>query len=171
MKVEVKITNIVNQPDLEAIVNSANAKLQLGSGVAGAIHNAAGSELEEFFKPYAPLAFGHAIISPGFKLTNKWVIHTRAANYLLDDDAKEVLRKCLAAVFDLAKEKDIKSLGLPAIGTGIFKFPIDLVAEITAQAINDHQNSGFELVRICVIDSATQGKFLEVFNASQISLT
>jgi O-acetyl-ADP-ribose deacetylase (regulator of RNase III) len=171
MKVEVKITNIVNQPDLEAIVNSANAKLQLGSGVAGAIHTAAGSELEEFCKPYAPLAFGHAIISPGFKLTNKWVIHTRAANYLLDDDAKEVLRKCLAAVFDLAKEKDIKSLGLPAIGTGIFKFPIDLVAEITAQAINDHQNSGFELVRICVIDSATQGKFLEVFNASQISLT
>ena len=171
MKVEVKITNIVNQPDLEAIVNSANAKLQLGSGVAGAIHTAAGSELEEFCKPYAPLAFGYAIISPGFKLPNRWVIHTRAANYLLDDDAKEVLRKCLAAVFDLAKEKDIKSLGLPAIGTGIFKFPIDLVAEITAQAINDHQNSGFELVRICVIDSATQGKFLEVFNASQISLT
>ena len=171
MKVEVKITNIVDQQDLEAIVNSANAKLQMGSGVAGAIHTAAGIELEEFCKPYAPLAFGHAIISPGFKLPNRWVIHTRAANYLLDDDAEGVLRKCFATVFDLAKENGIKSLGLPAIGAGVFKFPVDLVAEITAQAINDHQNSGFELVRICVIDSATQCKFLEVFYDSQIPLT
>ena len=171
MKVEVKITNIVDQQDLDAIVNSANAKLQLGSGVAGAIHTAAGSELEEFCKPYAPLAFGHAIISPGFKLPNRWVIHTRAANYLLDDDAEGVLRRCLAAVFDLAKARGIKSLGLPAIGAGVFKFPIDLVAEITAQAINAHQNSGFELVRICVIDSATQGKFLKVFDAGQIPST
>ena len=37
MKIEVVIGNIVKQPDVEAIVNSANANLRLGSGVAGAI--------------------------------------------------------------------------------------------------------------------------------------
>lgn len=41
MKFEVVIANIANQPDIEAVVNSANANLRFGSGVAGAIHSAA----------------------------------------------------------------------------------------------------------------------------------
>lgn len=51
MKIEVVVGNIVAQPDVEAVVNSANANLRLGSGVAGAIHTAAGPALEEFCKP------------------------------------------------------------------------------------------------------------------------
>lgn len=45
MKFEVSVGNIVNQPDVEAVVNFANANLRFGSGVAGAIHMAAGHEL------------------------------------------------------------------------------------------------------------------------------
>jgi O-acetyl-ADP-ribose deacetylase (regulator of RNase III) len=35
MKIEIVVGNIVKQPDMEAVVNSANANLRLGSGVAG----------------------------------------------------------------------------------------------------------------------------------------
>ena len=65
MKIEIVVGNIVKQPDMEAVVNSANANLRLGSGVAGAIHMAAGPKLEAYCKPYGPLAFGAFLVTPG----------------------------------------------------------------------------------------------------------
>lgn len=61
MKIEVICGNIVAQPDVDAIVNSANANLRFGSGVAGAIHTAAGQELEVYCQPFAPLPLGGAL--------------------------------------------------------------------------------------------------------------
>ena len=97
MKIEVIVGNIVKQPDMEAVVNSANANLRLGSGVAGAIHTAAGPKLEEYCKPFAPLAYGAFLVTPGFKLPNLWVIHVRAASYTHHDDAPAILEQALQA--------------------------------------------------------------------------
>ena len=85
MRIEVICGNIVAQPDVDAIVNSANANLRFGSGVAGAIHTAAGPDLEAHCQPFATLSLGGALITPGFKLPNKWVSHVRSAHYLNDD--------------------------------------------------------------------------------------
>ena len=104
MKVEVVCGNIVNQPDAEALVNSVNANLRLGSGVAGAIHTAAGFALESFCEPFAPLGLGWALVTPGFNLPTPWVIHVRAASYLNHDEPEKVLKDALEA--------------MPAIGAG-----------------------------------------------------
>ncbi len=168
MKIEVNIANIANQPDIEALVNSANANLRLGSGVAGAIHTAAGAEMEEYCRKFSPLALGKSVISPGFKLPNKWVIHTRAANYILDDDAEGVLVMCFKSLWSIATEYKIKSLALPAIGTGVFKFPVALAAEITVESLKSHLDDSVELVRICVVDSKTQFAFWDALDAQDI---
>lgn len=159
MNVEVLIANIASQADIEAVVNSANANLRLGSGVAGAIHTAAGRELEEHCQQYAPLAFGKAVITPAFKLPNRFVIHTRAANYILEENAEEILKQCFESVWNLAKIHNIKSLAFPAIGTGVFKVPLTLAADIAATSIKQNETAGVELVRICVVDSQSQKAF------------
>lgn len=164
MKFDVVIANIANQPDLDAVVNSANANLRFGSGVAGAIHSAAGPELEDYCEPYAPLPLGAAIVTPGFNLPNKYVIHTRAAHYLNDDAPEEVLRHCVHAVVAAANQHSITSIAVPAIGTGVFKFPKELAASIMAHEFREctQQPTSLQKVRVCVADAAT----LEIFRAA-----
>jgi O-acetyl-ADP-ribose deacetylase (regulator of RNase III) len=165
MKFEVVIANIANQPDIEAVVNSANANLRFGSGVAGAIHSAAGPELEDYCEPHAPLPFGAALVTPAFNLPNKYVIHTRAAHYLNDDDPEGVLTKCVYAVVDAANKNAITSIAIPAIGTGVFKFPKVLAAKIMAKAfiVCAATPSSLQLVRICVADADTERVFTAEF--------
>ena len=135
MHVEVIYGNIVKQPDAEAIVNSANANMRLGSGVAGAIHTAAGPKLEEYCRPYAPLALGSGLITPGFKLPNLWVIHVRSAHYVTDDQPEKYMQMALESMLRIANDNDLRTLAVPAIGTGMFKFPPMLAARLMAQAL------------------------------------
>lgn len=156
MKIEIAYGNIVKQPDAEAIVNSANASLRLGSGVAGAIHTAAGPELESYCKPFAPIALGSAILTPGFLLPNKWVIHVRAAHYLNDDEPEQKMRQAIESMLKVVGENNIRSVAMPAIGIGVFKFPIGLAAQITAQALAKASTLAPHLdwLRLCVSDPA-----------------
>ena len=167
MKTEVIYGNIVKQLDADAVVNSANANLRLGSGVAGAIHTAAGPALEAFCKPFAPLQFGRALVTPGFDLPNPWVIHVRAASYLDHEEAEKVLEDALEAMMAVAQERGIASLAMPAIGTGVFKFPPLLAARITAQVLQRHadQNGSVQWVRICVANPEMLGIYAAALQA------
>lgn len=152
MKIEVVVGNIVKQPDVEAVVNSANANLRLSSGVAGAIHTAAGPKLEEYCKPFAPLAYGAFLVTPGFKLPNLWVIHVRAASYTNHDDAPAILEQALKAAIQGAHQNDIRTMAMPAIGTGLFAFPPMLAAQITAKVFSRAVGVAphLQCLRLCV---------------------
>lgn len=152
MKTEVIYGNIVAQPDADAIVSSANANLRFGSGVAGAIHTAAGPELEAYCQPFAPLPLGGALITPGFKLPNKWVIHVRSAHYLNDDKPEHFMQLAIESMLRVAGENNVHTVAIPAIGIGVFKFPIELAAQITALALAKASTLApcLELVRVCV---------------------
>ena len=161
MQIEVLVGNIVKQPDIEAVVNSANANLRLGSGVAGAIHTAAGPKLEEYCKPFAPLELGAALITPGFNLPNKWVIHVRSAHYINNTEPERYMAFALTSALRVAKENGIKSLAMPAIGTGMFKFPALLAARITAKALKQisDDSGALVLIRICVSSEEMRTQF------------
>ena len=156
MQIEVIYGNIVKQPDADAIVNSANANLRMGSGVAGAIHTAAGPKLEEYCRPFAPLALGAGLMTPGFKLPNLWVIHVRSAHYLNNDEPEKHMQMALESMLRIAQDNDLRSLAVPAIGTGMFKFPPVLAARLMAQALAkaDELAPHLKWVRICLADQA-----------------
>lgn len=153
MKIECVIGDITRQADADAVVNSANANLRLGSGVAGAIHRAAGPELEYFCRPFSPLPIGKGVITPGFGLPNPWIIHVRAAHYIFDDDPEKKLEDAIDAMMQIAIQRKIRSLAVPAIGTGVFAFPGEIAAEIMAGTLKKYMDKeiSVEWIRICVV--------------------
>ncbi len=128
--------DITQQSDLDAVVNAANAELRTGGGVAGAIHRAAGPELEEACRPMAPIKPGEAVMSPGFGLPNKKIIHCLGPVYNIDKPSDQLLANCYWNALNLAEEARLASLGFPAISTGAFGFPLEEAAEVAADAIH-----------------------------------
>ncbi|NLN28777.1 MAG: RNase III inhibitor [Firmicutes bacterium] len=129
--------DIANQPDLEAIVNAANARLAPGGGVAGAIHRAAGPELYEACRPLAPIETGQAVTTPGFRLPNKYVIHALGPVYAFEDEPAGKLARTYRSVFEEAERLGVESVGMPAISTGIFGYPKEEAAAVLAEALVD----------------------------------
>jgi O-acetyl-ADP-ribose deacetylase (regulator of RNase III) len=64
MHIEIAIGNIVRQQDVDELVNSTNVNLRFGSGVAGAIHAAAGPEMGQYCLQYSPILIGEAVVTP-----------------------------------------------------------------------------------------------------------
>lgn len=123
-QVTIRVGNILHQTDCDALVNSANERLRAGSGVCGAIHGAAGPELEACSSKLAPLALSVAVITPGFRLPNPWVIHVRGPKYLFDDDPPTALALAMRNVIELADLKGMKRIAVPAISTGVYGYPM-----------------------------------------------
>lgn len=135
--VELQQGDITRQEDLDAVVNAANAQLKTGGGVAGAIHKAAGPELEMECRPLAPIAPGEAVVTSGHNLPNAYVIHTLGPVYGKDRPEAELLAACYRNSLALAEEKEMSSVGFPAISTGAFGYPMEDAARIAFETIRD----------------------------------
>lgn len=116
--------DIATQPDMDAVVNAANARLRIGGGVAGAIHRAAGPELEMECRPLAPIKPGQAVITGAHNLPNRYVIHCLGPVYGIDRPADLLLAGCYRNALELADKNGIESIAFPAISTGAFGYPV-----------------------------------------------
>ncbi|WP_375055119.1 macro domain-containing protein [Zobellella sp. DQSA1] len=125
--------DIAAQPDMDAIVNAANAALLPGGGVAGAIHRAAGPGLEQECRPLAPIRPGQAVITGAHRLPNRHVIHCLGPVFGVDIPSDELLAACYRSALRLAERRGLGSVAFPSISTGIFGYPM---AEAAAVAFN-----------------------------------
>jgi O-acetyl-ADP-ribose deacetylase len=158
--------NIIEQPDVDAIVNAANAELRAGGGVAGAIHAAAGPQLYQACLPLAPIVHGDAVITPGFNLPNKYVIHTLGPIYGIDKPSDYILARCYEHSLRLADENGLKSIAFPAISTGIFGYPIRDAAEVALSTIKRtlQHTKHIQLVRIVLFSAQELEINVDVLN-------
>ena len=139
--------NIAAQDDITAIVNAANTELRSGGGVAGAIHRAAGPELEREARSLAPIRPGEAVITGGHNLPNRYVIHTLGPVYGQDRPEAELLANCYRNSLALAEENGIDSIAFPAISTGVFGYPVEEAAEVALRTVVE-EKEGLERVRL-----------------------
>jgi len=133
--IEIVQGDITKQPDIDAIVNAANAYLKPGGGVAGAIHRAAGPELEKECRKYAPIKVGQAVITNAYNLPNKYVIHCLGPRYGIDTPEDKLLADCYINALNLAEENKISSIAFPAISTGAFGYPIKEATKVVFDTI------------------------------------
>ena len=168
-RVEVVRGDIVRQPDLEAIVNAANAELRPGGGVAGAIHRAAGLGLYEECRPLAPIRPGEAVVTGGHDLPNRYVIHSLGPVYGVDAPSDRLLGECYRNALRLAHERRIRSVGFPAISTGVFGYPMEAAARIAVSTVV-RELSGLpriEKVRFVLFDTAARRLYERILAEAQ----
>ena len=139
--------------DVDAIVNAANSSLAGGGGVDGAIHRAAGPSLAGAAIPLGPCAHGDALITPGFTLKARYVIHAVGPIWSGGDRGeRELLRRAYERSFELAiRQREIRSIAFPSISTGAYGFPKDLASEIALDVMRAHE-SAFDRIVACVFD-------------------
>lgn len=141
--------NIVNI-DTEAIVNAANSFLSGGGGVDGAIHKKAGIRLYEACSKIGHCDVGKAVITPGFDLKAKYIIHTVGPMYFHYDkkDNEKLLASCYFSSLDLAKENNIKSIAFPSISTGAYGYPIEEASKIAINTVYEWLNNNDYLIDV-----------------------
>lgn len=146
--------DITAQADIEAVVNAANAQLRPGGGVAGAIHRAAGPELDRECRPFAPIRPGEAVITGGHDLPNRWVIHCLGPVYGRDQPSRRLLADCYRNALRRAEENRIASIAFPAISTGAFGYPIGEAARVAIRTVADACATlrSVRRVRFCLFD-------------------
>ena len=129
--------DITTQGDLDAVVNAANAHLQTGGGVAGAIHRAAGRRLARACRPLAPISPGEVVATDAFDLPNRRVLHALGPVFGRDEPAAELLAACYRNALVLADAEGLTSVGFPAISTGAFGYPLTEAAEVALSTVHE----------------------------------
>jgi len=150
----ISIQNILTA-NSDILVLSANPSLLAGSGISGVIHKAAGPNLEAAAKPFAPLEPGRSIITPAFDLSAKYIIHTVCPRYMDGQRGEsEQLYNAYASALALhSQAPDANSIAFVSMGTGVYKWPMELAAGIAVKAL---LTSTFESTLMCVVDEATR---------------
>jgi len=147
----------ITKMKVHTIVNAANTELQMGGGVCGAIFKAAGeSELQAACDKLAPIKTGDAVITPGFRLSAKHVIHAAGPVYRGGKSGEEEqLRLCYINSMKRAVENKCKSIAFPLISSGIYGYPKDEALRVATGAIQDFLIDHELEVYLAVFDKAT----------------
>lgn len=139
-----RLTGDITTLAVDAIVNAANSSLLGGGGVEGAIHRKAGPQLlkacQEIRYTLLPdgLATGEAVITSGFDLPARWVIHTVGPVWRGGDQGEpRLLANAYRNSLMVAAAHQLRSVAFPAISTGVYGYPKDLANEVATRTVNE----------------------------------
>jgi O-acetyl-ADP-ribose deacetylase (regulator of RNase III) len=160
----------ITDQEVDAIVNAANSDLILGAGVAGAIRQKGGPTIQEECNRIGPIAVGDAAVTGAGNLPARFVIH--AAGMPPGGGAtEESVRSSMRRSLELAREKQCRTIAVPAIGAGIAGFPLQRCAEILLEEARVHLEAGgsLEEIRFVLFGEPTYRVFEMVNDAAKVA--
>ena len=151
---------------VDAIVNAANSSLLGGGGVDGAIHRAAGPDLLHECRLLGGCKTGEAKLTKGYQLPATHIIHTVGPVWNGGDHGeRELLERCYASCFAIAREHGFRTLAFPAISCGIYRFPIQAAVEIAMREamVELIQNDDLEQVIFACFDTEVDAAYRRAY--------
>ena len=123
----------ITELELDCIVNATDNRLTVSSGVSGAVHREAGPALLKECQAIGWCETGQAVLTEGYKLSARYIIHAVGPVYQKDDEAH--LERCYINCMNLARQSGVHSIAFPPISTGKFCFPKDRATDIAVQTL------------------------------------
>ncbi|MES0007898.1 O-acetyl-ADP-ribose deacetylase [Mesorhizobium sp. M0062] len=151
-------TGDITRLAVDAIVNAANSSLLGGGGVDGAIHRAAGPELEFECRMLNGCKVGEAKLTEGYHLPARYIIHTVGPVWQGGGKGEAgLLASCYIRSLEIAAARDCRTVAFPAISTGIYRYPKNEATQIAVGIAGTFvgQNSTPETVIFCCFDEPT----------------
>lgn len=130
----------ITKMKVDAIVNAANTDLQMGGGVCGAIFKAAGTaQLQAACDKLAPIKTGEAVITPGFNLPAKNVVHAAGPVYRhwSKEQNEQYLNASYTNALKRAVENNCESIAFPLISSGMYGYQKDEALQVAISAIQN----------------------------------
>lgn len=157
----------ISKVKADAIVNTANTNLLQGSGTSRAIYRAAGEEL--LTKACEELGYcdmGKAVITKGFNLPAKYIIHAVGPVWKKGKfNEKELLYSAYTESMKLAKQYQLKSIAFPLISTGFCGYPKVEALDVAKTAIEDFLKENDMEVYLTVYDEKSFQISKELFDS------
>lgn len=152
----------ITRMDVDVIVNAANSRLIRGGGVDGAIHRAAGPDLQEELNRIGRCRTGDAVITQAYRLPVKRIIHTVGPVWRGGTAGEpELLAACHRDALALAIEHGLRRVAFPAISTGIYGYPLDTAATVAVGTVATvlGETDAIEQVTFCCFGDAALAAF------------
>lgn len=161
-KIEI-IKGDITKIKCDAIVNAANKYLQAGGGVCGAIFRAAGIyELQAECNKIGGCETGSAVITNGYNLPSKYVIHAVGPIYK-DSSSEPLLKSTYSSILALADEYKLKSIAIPSISTGIYGYPKIDACKIVFETLMNSNTNLDKIILVC-FDDETYNLYINEIN-------
>ena len=165
------VTGNITTMEFDAIVNAANSSLLCGGGVDGAIHRAAGKELVHECRLLGGCKTGQAKVTKGHDLPVDWIIHTVGPVWRGGDNGEpDQLTSCYAESLKRAREKEARTIGIPAISTGIFNYPIEEASRTAVQTVSTlvrEYPEAFDVIAFVCFDKTASDAFEEALRLAK----